>query len=302
MSRQDYKSLKESGKPFVIRLRKPLQDTINDDVLNGKISTAPNEVDNFIIMRTDNTPTYDFACACADMLSNISFIIRTEEHLINTPKQIHIKSSLGYTQDTQYSHLPIIDEASSLKWLLEKGFIPDAILNYLILIGNSKAPKEIFTLPEAIEWFDLKSISISATKFDMTKLRFINREHLKLMDDKQLSSLFGFADIDIGRLAKLYLEECSTINELEAKIRPIFRPKNFDGERGGQMRIVEKLISEAPAFQTFNQLTKYITTESGIKGENLFEPLRVLLTGAENGPELSEIYPLIKSYILEVAS
>ncbi|NEW59913.1 glutamate--tRNA ligase [Sulfurovum sp. bin170] len=313
LTNDDYKKLKESGEPFVIRLKKPEQDIINNDVIKRSIKTAPNEVDSFVIMRTDNTPTYNFACACDDMLSNISFIIRGEDHLTNTPKQMHIKSALGYDSDTKYAHLPIIlnsdakkmskrDEASSVKWLFEEGFVPDAILNYLILLGNSKTPKEIFTLPEAIEWFNLETISKSATKFDITKLQFINREHLKLMDDKQLSGLFGFADADIGKLAKLYLEECSTTNELEAKIRPIFKPKNFDGEWGEQMRTIESLISEAPAFQTFNQLKKHITKESGLKGKNLFKPLRILLTGAENGPELSEIYPLIKSYILEVAS
>ena len=306
LTHKDYKELKESGEPFVIRLRKPEQEIINNDVIKGSIITTPNEVDSFVIMRTDNTPTYNFACACDDMLSNVSFIIREEDHLNNTPKQMHIKSALGYETATQYAHLPIIlnieGKASSVMWLFEEGFVPDAILNYLILLGNSKAPKEIFTLPEAIEWFNLETVSKSAVKFDITKLQFINREHLKLMDDKQLSSLFGFADADIGKLAKLYLEECSTTNELEEKIRPIFKPKNFDGKWGEQMRIIEKIITDAPAFDTLDELTTHITKEGGLHGKNLFKPLRILLTGAENGPEMSKIYPLIKSYILEVAS
>ena len=212
---------------------------------------------------------------------------------------------MGYETDTKYVHLPIIqntDETSSVKWLFEEGFIPDAILNYLLLLGNSKAPKEIFTLPEAIEWFNLDTISKSSVKFDIEKLRFINREHLKRMDDKQLSGLFGFADVDIGKLAKIYLEEASTTNELKAKIHPIFKPKSFEGEWGEEMIIMRDIIADAPYFETFDELTKHIMDKSGLKEEHLLNPLRILLTGDKDGPNLSEIYPFIKSYILEVAS
>jgi glutamyl-tRNA synthetase len=246
------------------------------------------------------------------MISGISLIIRGEDHLSNTPKQKHIKQLLGYKEETYYAHLPIIlnaegkkmskrDDASSVKWLFEEGFIPDAIANYLILLGN-KTPTEIFTMPEAIEWFKLENISKSPAKFDIDKLRFINRKHLSMMDNKRLSSLFGFADANIGKLAKLYLEEASTINELESKIKPIFKPKNFDGEWGEQMRILERLIADAPMIDSFDEFKSYMMKESGLKGKNFFKPLRLLLTGAEHGPELSDIYPLIKSYILEIAS
>ena len=309
----DYEALKESKKPFVVRLRKPEENIVNHDIIRGSITTAPNEVDDFIILRTDRTATYNFACACDDMMSNIDFIIRGEDHLSNTPKQIHIKNVLGYENETKYAHLPMIlntdgkkmskrEEASSVKWLFEEGFIPDAILNYLVLLGNSKAPKEIFTLPEAIEWFDLNNISKSAAKFDINKLRFINREHLKMMDNKQLSTLFGFADADIGKLAKVYLEECSTIKELEVKIRAIFTAKNFNIKWEKEMRIIEELIANSPAFDEFDEFKKHIIKESGLKDESFFKPLRYLLTNRESGPEISEIYPLIKAYILEVAS
>jgi glutamyl-tRNA synthetase len=313
LTSSDYEALKESKKPFVVRLKKPKENITNHDVIKGDITTAPNEVDSFVILRTNGRPTYNFACASDDMMSNISFIIRGEDHLSNTPRQIHIKNILAYENETKYAHLPIIlntngtkmskrDEASSVKWLFEEGFIPDAISNYLLLLGNSKAPKEIFTLPEAIKWFDLNSISKSSAKFDIDKLRFINREHIRMMDDKQLSTLFGFADEQIGKLAKLYLEECSTTNELEARINSIFREKDFDGEWGEEMKIIADLIANAPAFDEFNEFKEHIIKESGLKEENFFKPLRYLLTGTGSGPELSEIYPRIKSYILKVAS
>jgi glutamyl-tRNA synthetase len=314
LTQEDHMALKESGKPFVVRIKKPEQDITTHDVIKGEVTTSPNEVDSFVILRTDGRPTYNFACACDDMLSNISFIIRGEDHLSNTPKQIHIKNLLGYENSTKYAHLPIIlnsegkkmskrnDNASSVKWLFEEGFLPDAILNYLLLLGNTKAPKEIFTLPEAIEWFDLTKISKSPAKFDMTKLRFINREHLKMMDDKKLSKLFGFADEDIGKLAKLYLEEASTIKELASKIKPIFKPKKFEGEYAEQMKTMAEIIADAPAFNEFSHFKSYIIEKSGLDEKTFFQTLRVLLTGANQGPEVSDIYPLIKSYILEVAS
>ncbi len=271
-----------------------------------------NEVDSFVILKTDGTPTYNFACACDDMISGITLVIRSEDHLSNTPKQKHIKTLLGYEQKTDYAHLPMIlncegkkmdmcDETSSVKWLFEQGFIPDAIVNYLILLGNT-TPKEIFTMPEALEWFDLNKLSRSPAKFDIDKLRFINREHLKRIDDKLLSTLFGFADESIGKLAKLYLEEASTIKELEAKIKLIFAPKDFEGEWGPYMQSMEEIIQCAPMIDDFNEFKSHIMQESGLNGEKFFKPLRLILTGAEHGPELSDIYPLIKPYLLEVAS
>ncbi len=313
MDKAEHARLKESGTPFVIRLKKPENDIVNHDLIKGDIVTAPNEVDSFVILRADSTPTSNFACACDDMLSGVNFIIREEEHLSNTPKQKHIKMQLGYEDETLYAHLPLIlnaegekmsdeDDASTVKWMFAEGFIPDAIINYLLLLGNSNAPKEIFTLPEAIEWFNLENISKSAVKFDIDKLRFINTEHLKMMDDRQLSTLFGFADADIGKLVKLYLEEASTVNELESKIRPIFTAKDFEGESAEHMRIMEKIIQDAPMIDTFDEFKSFIIKASGLKEENFLKPLRVLLTGAEHGPELSDIYPLIKPYLLEVAS
>jgi len=312
MKSSDLTKLEEEKIPFVIRLKKPEAPIINTDIIKGVIKTAPQEVDSFVILRADGTPTYNFACACDDMLTGIDYIIRGEDHLNNTPKQIHIKQLLGYNTETAYAHLPIIlntegekmskqDDTISVKWLFSEGFIPDAIINYLLLLGN-KAPEEIFTLPDAMEWFKLENISKSAVSFDIDKLRFINREHLKRMDDKRLSTLFGFADADIGKVAKIYLEEASTVNELEVKIKAIFSPKDFDGEWGEQMHALQKIIVDAPPLESFDDFNSYLMKESGLKGKNFLKPLRILITGADHGPKLSDLYPHIKPYLLEIAS
>jgi len=305
MGAAELAKLKEEKTPFVIRIKKPDIPILIHDLIRGEIETAPDEVDAFVILRSDGTPTPIFASACDDMIAGITLVIQEEDRLSTAPKVEHIKRLLGYDQQTVYLHLPALlnsDEAPTVKWLFEQGFIPDAIANYLITLSN-QTTQEIFTIPEALEWFDPTKLSRSPEKFEIETLRFFNREHLKMMDNKRLSSLFGFADEDIGKLAKVYLEEeASTINELDAKIRPIFKPKDFSGEWGEQMRIIADLIAEAPMIHTYDAFESYIKEKSGLFGESFYKPLRYLLTGTGNGPELSDIYPHIKSYILEVAS
>lgn len=240
-------------------------------------------------------------------------IVREEDDPRNTPRQKHIKTQLGYEEETVYIDLPSIlnhegekmtksDDTFLVKWLFQEGFIPDAIINYLLLWGNDKAPKEIFTLPEAIGWFDIHTITSATAKFDLEKMQYINRAHLTFIDDKKLSTLFGFADANIGKLAKLYLEEVSTTTELEAKILPIFSPKSFDGQWGKEMRIMADIIKDAPMISTYDDFEAHILKKSNLKASDMLKPLRYLLTASEEGPELSALYPLIKSYLLEVAS
>ncbi len=297
-------------KPFTIRIRKPDHPIQFEDLIKGQQSFAPEEVDSFVIMRADKTPTYNFACAVDDMIHDISLVIRGEDHVSNTPKQIHIREQLGYDKRVDYAHLPIIlntegkkmskrDNASSVRWLLEEGFFPEAIANYLILLGN-KTPTEIFTLEEAIGWFKLENISKAPARFDIDKLRFLNREHMKRMDPKELSRAFGFADAAIGEVAKCYLEEGSTVKEIKPKIEAIFAAKPFESEWGEQMRQLQEALKDAPHFETFDELKSYLMQKTGLKGKNFFKPLRLLLTGSEHGPELSHLYPYLKSYLQEI--
>jgi len=303
-NKAEYAILKASKEPFVLRIKKPKETIINHDLIKGKVSTEPNEVDAFVILTSQGLATYNFACACDDMLSAITIVIREDKHLSNTPKQMHIKNQLGYKLETTYAHVPMIidDENFSVQWLFEEGFIPDAIINYLLLLGNTSFFKKVFTLPQSLEDFDLKKLSSSPSKFDIHTLRFINTEHLKLMDDKKLSSLFGFADEKIGQLAKVYLQEHATTKELQNKILPIFAPKDFSGDWGKEMRIIERLIQDAPMFYDFDDFRAYIIDASAIEDEAFSQAFRLLLTGANHGPKLREIYPLINAYLLEVAS
>ena len=296
--------------PFTIRIKQPSEAITVKDHIKGEVAFNPAEVDSFIIMRQDKTPTYNFACAVDDMLSDISLVIRGEDHMSNTPKQDHIRSSLRYDKKIEYAHLPIIlnddgkkmskrDDASSVKWLLEEGFLPSAITNYLILMGN-KPPKEIFTIAEAIEWFNLDNISKAPARFNLDMLKHINREHLKMLDAKELSRYVGFADAEIGEVARIYLEEVRTTKELKAKIEPIFAPKIIPAEFEEQAKIMAVTIKNAPYFEEYEDFKNHIMKESGLKGKNFFKPLRLLLTGAEHGPDVAEVYKYLKNYIGEI--
>ncbi len=299
----------ENENPFVIRINEPKESVKFTDIIKGDMEFKPKDIDDFVILRVDKTPTYNFACAVDDMLHNIGVIIRGEDHLSNTPKQEIIRKYLGYDKEVKYAHLPIIlndsgkkmskrDNASSVKWLLLEGFLPSAITNYLILIGN-KTPVEIFTLEEAIEWFDIKKISKSPAKFDITKLRQINREHIRELDPLELSKLLGYSSKDLGELAKVYLEEASTINEIKAKIDTIFSIK-ICKEFKEEFEILKNISKDLPYFKEFDEFKAHLSKESGLKGKSFFKPLRILLTGKQSGPNLSDIYPHIKNYLGEI--
>ena len=301
----------ENDKPFVIRLKKPQKAMEFTDLIKGKLHFEPENIDSFVIMRADKTPTHNFACAVDDMLEGVSCIIRGEDHTSNTPKQEHIRASLGYEMRMIYAHLPIIlnDEGqkmskreahSSVKWLLEQGILPCAVANYLILLGN-KTPREIFTLDEAVEFFDIKNVSKSPARFDMKKLLQINREHIRLLDDEKLNEILGFKGKNLANLARFYTQEASTINELKEKLNAIFGAKNF-GEFKDECEKIKGILN-SPEFELakdYESFKNALMQKSGLKGKNFFMPLRLVLTNSAHGPELSELYGLLKPFIKDI--
>jgi glutamyl-tRNA synthetase len=272
-------------KPFVIRMKK--SDTTSD---------------HFVIMNTHKYPTYTFACACDDMLQGVTTIIRENEQKANAPKEEHIRQSIGYDQAMHYTYvpsLPCTKDESDVTWLLNQGFMPEAIVNYLLLLSHP-APVEIFTLEEAIAWFDIKTISPSPTPFEIEKLRFINVEHIKRIPDMELSKRIGYACENIGKLAKLYTEEASTTYEIKQKVDALFAKKAFDAAFEAESKLLQELILNAPYFEAFDDFKAYLATKSGLTDEPFLKPLRFWLTGADIGLDLALIYPLIKNYLKEI--
>ncbi len=291
--------------PFTIRIKKPEHNIKFTDLLKGDFDYAPLEVDSFIILGQDKKPTYNYACAIDDMITDISTIIRSDKYLPNTTKQIFVRESLGYTKEIKYVHLPNIlnaqtnkEDITSVKWLIDEGFLPSAIANYLVLIGN-RTPNEIFTLEEAISWFKIENISKDSAVFDIEKLKFINKKHLETIDDMRLSKILGFADTDIGKLGKIFLEEASTIKEIKEKIDLIFAPKApYKGleEKFSKLKVC---LQKAPFFDNYEDLKTYVKKETSLK-EELAELLKYILTGSNTRINISDIYPLIKNYLGEI--
>jgi len=291
----------DNTSPFSIRIIKPNHNIKIDDVIQGSTVFNDNSIDSFHILNQNKKPEYNFACAVDDMLSDISIIIRDEKNILNTPKQEHIRTSLCYDKKIKYAHLPTLKNENSfnVKSLLELGYLPEAILNYLISIGN-KPPQEIFTMTEAIDWFNLSKISNMSFSFDINTLKDINKKHLQKLEAKELSRYVGFADIEIGELAHIYLEEVSTTVELKAKINPIFSKRNIPSKYIKQTLLMSEIIKKAPYFEEYEDFKNYIILKTKLDEKNFLISFRLLLTNTQTGPDIVKIYKYLKNYIGEI--
>ncbi|GAB6045048.1 glutamate--tRNA ligase [Caminibacter profundus] len=306
LSKSEVEKLIVEKKPFVIRIKKPENNIKFIDEIKGEFDISPFEVDSFVILRGDLTPTYNFACAIDDMLYDITLVIRGEDHLSNTPKQIHIRNSLGYNKEIKYAHLPIIlnvegkklskrENHASVKWLLEEGFLPEAIANYLILLGNS-FEKEVFTLEEAIKFFDLSKISKAPAKFDIEKLKFLNKEHMKKIEN--LSEYLGY-NSRYEELLKIFRDESSTLKEIKEKFEKVFE-KSVDEEFKDEREILKKEILENELEENYDDFKKRVMKNTSLKGKKLFMPLRELLINEKHGAEIKDLYNAMLPYLKEV--
>ena len=272
----------------------------NPFVIRMKPSEAKN--DSFIIMRRDKYPTPIFACACDDMLQGVTTIVREEVDSEEATKEAWVRHALGYEQSFHYIHVSSLQsdsDESSVQWLLDQGFMPEAIFNYLILLGN-QTPTEIFSMQEALEWFDITRMSHNPAHFELDKLRSINREHIKCIPDMELSKRMGYACDNIGKLAKLYAQDASTTYEIKQKIDALFSQKAPLLAYEAESRLLQTLILKAPYFEHFEGFQAYLAEKSGLHGDAFFKPLHFWLTGDEQAPELASIYSLIKSYLKEI--
>lgn len=309
---------KDTNKNPVIRLRGASSDISFKDSIKGELTFKNDEIDSFVIIKENGIPTYNFACAIDDMLFDIDCIIRGEDHVSNTPKQILVHRGLDYNKDIEFAHLPIIlndegkkmskrDSASSVQWLLDSGYLPQAILNYLVLLGN-KTPCEVFTLKECVKWFRLENVAKAPAKFDINKLKFLNREHFKLLNEQDLAVLLGYKDSSIGALAKIYLQEASTLNELRDKIDRIFAKKSliiqdeFKAEFGDEVLILQQEILSLENVEklSYDEFKDILIKATNLKGKKFFKPLRFLLSGSDHGPEICDLFAVVKYYLKDI--
>lgn len=282
--------------PFTVRLKKPQENVSFEDKVYKMQEFTPNEVDSYIILNHAKMPSPTFANGIDDMLSNISTVIRSDNNLNNSAKQIHTRDQIGYDQKIEYAHIPTLKKGDiSVQSLIDEGYLPVAIANYLITLG-SNTPKEIFTIEEAIEWFDISKLSLDSVLFDMEKLKQFNQSYIKDLDNMRLSKILGFADEDIGQLAKLYANNLCTINEIKEKISKIFAPKQSNENN----KIINQCLANAPYIDSFEEFKNYIIKNTTLQGENLDKAIYYSLTGEDDGIDIELIYPLIKNYLGEI--
>lgn len=298
------KEVLNNENPFSIRIKKPKESAGFYDEINKEVSFKPNVIDSFIILKKDKTPTYDFACAIDDMLDDIDFIIKDKKYMVNTIKQKIIRDYLGYKKKIKYAHIPQLivekEEFLNIKNLLENGFLPSAIVNYLLSLGNNNISEKIFDLRDAETWFEIREISKTATKFDIEKLKQINKEHIKVMDTQKLASFIGYSSKNIGKLIKFYTKDYSTIKEIKEKIDTIFSLKTPNKNDAKDSFLLRDIIQKAPTFDKFEEFSEYLLQKSGFDKERLLELLGFLMTGCKSGPNLNELYIYLKDDIKEI--
>jgi glutamyl-tRNA synthetase len=317
--------------PPVVRFRNPQGGVVAwDDQVKGRIEFANGELDDLIIARADGTPTYNFCVCVDDWDMGITHVIRGDDHVNNTPRQINILQALG-AEVPQYAHLSMIlgDDgaklskrhgAVSVMQYDEDGFLPEAVINYLARLGWSHGDEEVFSRQQFVEWFDLDHITASAAQFNTEKLLWLNQYYMKQMPVAELTEKLRIrlvargVDVDAGpdleKAVALYVDRSNTLNTLTDEVEVFYvevspapellaqhlsdeaRPALDDFAAG-----IATVVWEAPAI---NALIKETVTRHGLKMPKLAMPLRVILTGQSQTPSVDAVIALIgRSKVLE---
>jgi glutamyl-tRNA synthetase len=307
----------------VIRFRNPAEGVVAwEDLVKGHIEIANRELDDLIIARADGTPTYNFCVVVDDWDMGITHVIRGDDHVNNTPRQINILKALGATVPC-YAHLSMIlgkdgqklskrHGAVSVLQYAEEGYLPEAIVNYLARLGWSHGDDEFFDRQQLVEWFDLDHITASQAKFDFEKLQWLNQQYMKANPERLCPLVAARLEQEGLRLADgpdlaaaiaLYVERCTTINALAAAITPFYAPLVPDAQLLAQhltdearpalaefIAALESVPWEAPAIGERLQAT---LKAHGLKMPRLAMPLRVILTGQTHTPSVDVLIALL---------
>lgn len=292
------------------------------DLIKGEIYFDKSSLDSFVIMR-DEMPLYNFACAIDD--KDMELIIRGEDHVSNTPKQILIKKALGF-KECQYAHLPIIlndqhkkmskrDNHSSVKYLLDLGLEFESIRNYLIILGNAKLQEvleENGNINNIIDKFDIRSVSRNPAQFDYKKLIHINKDILR---NKGINSNLvefikpsfnGFSPNDFLGLINIYLKESNTKNGLKEDLEGVFLPLSkkeiIAKEYINEFNILKKILLDSKDLFNleYEDFKNSLMKTSNLKGKNFFKPLRILISGKEDGIEIETLYNILSKQLNKI--
>ena len=314
--------LDQSDAPYVVRFRAPQGGEVAfDDLIKGHIAFPAEELDDLIIQRTDGTPTYNFCVVIDDASMRITTVIRGDDHVNNTPRQIQLYQALGFPVP-QFAHVPMIlgsdkarlskrHGATSVIAYRDMGFLPEALMNYLVRLGWSHGDDEIFSRDEMVQKFDINNVGRSASVFNTEKLLWLNAHYIKTGDTGRLADLLlphlskrevtTLGGPDLMMVVKTLQERAQTLEEMAD--RAVFyynAPQIYDEaalakfEKEHLLAVFETVAEKLSTTTTvdaagFDTLFKEICVDKGWKMPQVGQPVRIALSGGTQAPGIGEI-------------
>ena len=312
--------------PFVIRFKSPVNGEVSfDDRIRGRITFKCEELDDLVILRTDNTPTYNFTVVVDDALMGITSIIRGDDHINNTPRQILIYEALNY-ETPEFAHVPLIHGkdksrlskrhgATSLLEYRNDGFLPEALMNYLARLGWAHGDQEVFSREDLIEKFDLGKVGKSPSIFDMDKLLWLNGHYLKTMPEGDIAARLepfienrGIKVTDKNKLIPVVInlrDRAKTLREM-AEMAAFFFTDDFPYDENAKNKfltvstkpILERFLNEFTSVSSFDEneqrkLFETMAQDGGKKLVEVIQPVRVALCGRTVSPGIFEVVSIL---------
>ncbi|NLP33870.1 MAG: glutamate--tRNA ligase [Clostridiales bacterium] len=318
LSKEEIEEKLKAGIPYVIRQNAPTEGTTTfHDVIFGEITVDNEELDDMVLIKSDGYPTYNFANVVDDHLMKITHVVRGNEYLSSTPKYTRLYEAFGW-EEPIYIHLPLITNEehkklskrsghSSFEDLLEQGFLAEAIVNFVALLGwSSPDNREIMSLEELIEVFDYNHINKSPAVFDMVKLRWMNGEYLKKMDEEKFYNLalpyikeVITKDLDLRRISNLVKTRIETFLDIKDKIDffeelpdydiAMYTHKKMKTNAENSLVVLKDLLPVFEALEDYSEesiektIKSYIQ-EKGIKNGQGLWPVRTAVSGKQSTP------------------
>ena len=315
----------------VIRIKAPTSGSIEfEDGVKGSMKFDASTVDDFVIARSNGMPTYNFVVAIDDALMEMTDVIRGDDHLSNTPKQIVVYNALGF-EVPKFYHVPMInnpegkklskrDGAMDVMDYKNLGYLPEALLNFLVRLGWSNGDQEIFSMEEMLELFDPSNINKSASAYNAEKLLWLNSEYIKAVSNDRLIEELKFFNLDLSHhpkrteLLDLAKQRAQTILELKKSVTDIIDIPNSYDEAGVKkfvkedtkdflekyLILLEQNKESLYDVSKIEEITKPFINENGLKFPQLFQPIRIALTGGTQAPSVYDIISILG--FIEVSS
>jgi glutamyl-tRNA synthetase len=311
------------GKPHVLRIKTPLDGkTVVKDLLRGDVVFENAELDDLVLLRTDGSPTYNYVVVLDDASMGVTHVLRGDDHLNNTPKQILLYEALGYPLP-EFGHFPLIhgmeggklskrqDDVSVMSYK-EKGYLPEAMVNYLVRLGWGHGDQEIFSLVEMQDLFTLEHVGKSPSKFNLDKLLHLNAHYMKMAEAGRIAELLvpflakrGIETKPSAWLTDVVLtlqERSRTLEEMAESAEYYFREKQADPKAAAKFLtpevapVLEEIAREFDALNHFaDDIEDALKAVVERRGGNLkiHQPIRVALTGGTASPGLFDVMKLL---------